>query len=93
MTQKRDNEYYRGRLKKSSRDDLLAKVDSGEITMHAACILAGLRKKHSEPTLEGFKRSWQLLSKNDRLRFVASNLMEMNTLVRAVAEKIQANKP
>jgi hypothetical protein len=93
MKQKRDNDYYRGRLKKSSREDLLAKVDSGQMSMHAACVAAGFRKKRSEPTLEGFKRSWQLLSKNERWWFVASNFVEMNTLVRSVGEKLQAKKP
>ena len=92
MTQKRDNDYYRVRLTNSSREDLLAKVDSGEISMYAACVAAGFRKKPSHITLEGFKRSWQRLSKDDRRRFVASNLIEVNTIVLSIRDKLKAKK-
>ena len=92
MKIKRDNQYYRARLAKSSRNDLLAKVDSGEISMYAACVAAGFRKKRSETTLEGFKRSWQRLSKNDRRRFVASNLIELNSIVLSVRDELMAKK-
>lgn len=47
---KRDNGYYLERLKNAGREDLLAAIKAGEMSVYKATTVAGLRKKRSVPS-------------------------------------------
>jgi len=57
----RDNDaaYIRARLERDGKTELLARVDAGQISAHAAAIEAGFRKRmvQVEPTREGLLRA------------------------------------
>jgi len=73
-------------------DDLVAQVDAGEISMYEATISAGIRKKNPRNTIDGFNRSWQRLSRDDKMRFVILNFKEIIQHVNVVQELKKAKK-
>jgi hypothetical protein len=55
----RGSDYIRARLERDGRTELLARVDSGELSAHAAAIEAGFRNRTVQviATVEGFARA------------------------------------
>ena len=61
--------YLRGLLEKHGKTELLAKVERGELSAHAAAVEAGFRKSMVQhaATVEGFQRAIeQHLSREER---------------------------
>lgn len=92
MAQNRDNEYYMGRLLKDGRNDLADRVRSGEITMYEARGLAGYRKSGPRSLAAKLSYHWSRASHEERKRFVATHLLEVNRVVRETGKELKASK-
>lgn len=89
---KRDNNYWSERLAKGGHGELLARVQSGEITMYSATQLAGYRKKGPRTPAAKLSYHWTRASADERKRFVAAHLLELNRVLRETGEELKAMK-
>lgn len=91
------NEDYMRRLRNDGRRDLLDKIDSGEISIYAATIAAGYRKKRSAASREEqLTYHWVRAGKKEKLRFIIRNLAVMAPMVDKVLKEravLKAQKP
>ena len=56
------------RLRRTGREDLIARVEAGELTLHRALILAGVKRERSR--LDAMKAAWAGASEGDRAAFL-----------------------
>lgn len=95
-TIKRDNSYWLGRLKKDGYVELLAQIEANEITVYKATQKAGYRKKGPRSATAKLSYHWQRASHEDRKRFIAAHLKDVNRVLREVGDdikKMKAQKP
>ena len=95
-TNKRDNSYWRGRLEKDGHVDLLAQIESNEITVYKATQKAGYRKKGPRSAAAKLSYHWSRADHDERKRFVMAHLKDVNRVLREVGEdikKMKAQKP
>ena len=76
------NSDYLRRLKNDGRQDLIDKIQSGEITVYAASVLMGYRKKRSAPSRsEQISYHYSRASLADKRRFVLENWQSIAPIV------------
>lgn len=91
-TSKRDNSYLLGRLEKDGRQDLLARIGAGEISVYAAAQLAGYRKKGPRSPAAKLSYHWGRADHGERKRFVLAHLKEVNRVLREVGDDLKKAK-
>ncbi len=69
------------RLVNAGREDLLPRVESGEIELYEAMIIAGLCEVNSGESVAAMTNRWNRLSKKEKREFTSSNLAELVQLV------------
>lgn len=89
---KRDNTYWADRLEKDGHGGLLARVQSDEITMYKATQLAGYRKKGPRSPAAKLSYHWERASADERRRFVAAHLLEVNRVLKETGQELQRLK-
>ena len=90
---KRDNAYLLHRLQRDGRDDLITRINSGEISVYAACVQAGLRRsKSTETRAEQLTYHWKRANAADRRRFVVDNFGSLAPIVNNLVKEIRASK-
>lgn len=92
----RDNEYWLQRLAKDGHEELLARVRAGEVSMYEACRLAGYRKAGPRSPAAKLSYHWQRASAEERKRFVATHLLELNRVLKETGRELaelKAQKP
>jgi hypothetical protein len=60
--------YDAARLQRTGRDDLIARANAGELTIHRALVLAGVKREPSR--LDRMKTAWNGVSDDDRAAFL-----------------------
>ena len=93
---KRDNSYWQKRLLKDGHGDLLAKVNSGNLTVYKATQQAGYRKSGAKQPAETLSYHWKRADHAQRKRFVLAHLQEVNRVLREVGQElrqVKAKKP
>ncbi len=91
-TGKRDNAYWADRLEKDGHRELLARAQSGEITIYKATQLAGYRKNGPRSPAAKLSYHWKRASADERKRFVAAHLLELNRVLRETGQELQKLK-
>ena len=86
----RDNTYWLCRLKKDGHDDILARINAGEITVYKGTQLAGYRKSVPRSPAAQMGFHWKRADHDERKRFVVANLREVNRVVREVGADLRA---
>ena len=92
----RDNDYWMRRLAKDGHGDLLARVQAGEVSMYEARRLAGYRKAGPRSPAAKLSYHWKRASADERKRFVAAHLLELNRVLKTTAHELaemKAQKP
>lgn len=62
--------YEAHRLIRSGREDLCRRVQAGELSLHAALIEAGLKRKAESDRLSALCRAWNACTESERTEFV-----------------------
>ena len=88
---KRDNAYWRKRLRKDGHEKLLAQIEDGEMTVYRATVRAGYRKRPSDLG-DRLSHHWRRADHSERKRFVLSNLKDVNRVLREVGEDLKKAK-
>ena len=88
---KRDNAYWRKRLRKDGHDKLLAQIDAGEMTVYRATVRAGYRKRPSDLG-DRLSHHWRRADHNERKRFVLKNLKDVNRVLLEVGDELRKAK-
>lgn len=88
--QKRDSNYYLRKLKRLGRDDLLEKCHAGKMSVYAASIEAGFRKRRTAPSRVGhLSYHWSRTSKRERLDFMVQNFREIDMLRTELVQRVK----
>ncbi len=86
---KRDNDYYLTRLQRIGRDDLVEKIQAGEMKVYAAAIETGLRKRRTaESRSTHLTYHWSRASVKERERFLMENFLQIDTLRKKLVQKV-----
>ena len=90
---KRDNSYLLDRLNREGRGDLITRINAGEITVFAASVQAGLRRrKNTETRAEQLTYHWKRANAADRRRFVVDNFGSLAPIVNNLVKEIRTSK-
>lgn len=89
----RDNAYILDRLDKLGRADLLAKIAGKEMSVYAASIEAGFRRRKSDGSKSShLSYHWSRAGKRDRERFLADNFEEIDVLRKELVQRVLDNR-
>ena len=89
-TMKRDNSYVLSRLKKIGREDLIEQIRNSEMTVYAASIEAGFRKKRSAASKAAhLSYHWSRAGIGERKRFLIDNFKEIDELRKELVKMVQ----
>ena len=92
-----NNEDYLRRLKQDGRDDLLEKIEAGELSIYAAALIMGYRKRRTAPSrADQITYHWTRASAAEKKLFLKRNFQSVTPMVqRIIAEhhEKQAKKP
>ena len=90
---KRDNDYYLDRLKRDGFDELLKRIRAGKISVYAASIEAGFRRRKSTETRANqVTYHWKRAGAADRERFVVDNFRSLRIIMLDLTKKLKASK-
>ena len=92
----RNNEYWLRRLAKDGHNELIDRVRAGDLSMYEARGLAGYRKSGPRSPAAKLSYHWQRASAEERQRFVAAHLTEINRVLKDTARilaEMKAQKP
>ena len=87
---KRDNAYWRQRLKKDGREDLLEQIDAGLLTVYRASQIAGYRAKGSPVPAAKLSYHWKRASYVQRRAFLTANFDEVRRVMRDIYDDAKA---
>jgi predicted transcriptional regulator len=92
-----NNEDFLRRLQQDGRDDLLEKIETGELSVYRAALIMGYRKRKTAPSREGqITYHWTRASAAEKKQFLKRNFQSVAPLVqKIIAEhhEKQAEKP
>ena len=89
---KRDNAYWRERLRKGGHAELLENIEAGKITVYEATLRAGLRKQAPQSVSGKLSYHWTRASHSERKLFVRTHIKEVNYVLREVGDDIKKAK-
>ncbi|MEP0391680.1 MAG: hypothetical protein ABJ205_04325 [Erythrobacter sp.] len=85
------NSDYLRRLKNDGRQDLIDKIKRGEITVYAAAVLMGYRKKRSAASRsDQISYHYLRADKDEKLRFVLENINSLGPIVLGLIKRQRA---
>jgi len=92
------NEDYMRRLKQDGRNDLIEQIERGEISVYAAALKMGYRKKRgAQPRSDQITYHYSRASIAEKKRFIVDNWSSVahivGDLVKRQREKEEAQKP
>jgi len=92
-----NNEDYLRRLKQDGRDDLLEQIEAGELSIYAAALIMGYRKRRTAPSrADQITYHWTRASSAEKKLFLKRNFQSVAPMVqKIIAEhrEKQAKKP
>lgn len=87
----RDSAYTLDRLRKLGRTDLLEKIAAKEMSVYAASIEAGFRKRKSDPSRAAqLTYHWSRADKRNRERFMIDHFQEIDELRKELVARVRA---
>ncbi|MEP3420099.1 MAG: hypothetical protein ABJN35_00030 [Erythrobacter sp.] len=87
------NSDYLRRLKSDGRQDLIDKIEHGEISVYAAAVFMGYRKKRSSQSrAEQISYHYSRASLTEKRRFIQDNWQSVAAIVSQMNKVIRENK-
>lgn len=90
---RRDSGYFIERLARDGRHDLLAKIETGDLSVYSASIEAGLRHRNRTTSRsEHLSYHWARTSEAEKLRFLLRNIKSIAPMVVRILKQLNATK-
>ncbi|MBX7502426.1 hypothetical protein K3181_13340 [Qipengyuania sp. YG27] len=87
------NDDYLRRLKHDGRQDLIDKIDRGDISIYAAAIEMGYRKKRGAPSkADQISYHYSRATLSEKRRFIVDNWSSVARIVGDLARRRRANE-
>lgn len=85
---KRDSAYWLQRLEKDGRNDLIARIQAGEVTVYRATQIAGYRRRLPPSPAGKLAYHWERADHTQRKAFVTKHLKDVNRILKEVAAEL-----